>query len=634
MSRFPRFRRRPDHWASPHERARARAAERLDGPLGLTESQWLDEHLADCRACAAIAASYEADRLALRTLRDLPPEPPRDLWARTGAAIERESRSAGQRRPARADGGRRLPIGVLSGVAVVAVVVAVSAVSGGLLGSTPQTALTDLGTPGPVPTPARSAAAPTSPVAAAATPFDVGAGVVQWFGKDPDGQLAYNAASIRKVCPADSMSSCANVDDSVADRLPMTSSAKSIIGSPTQQQAVVVSDDGAGGQRITVLSLPAADATPVPTASSSPSAAASVTPEPTAPPSEVPSPTATASEPTATEGTESPTATASPSADATPSNEPTSTPAPTTSVAPSAAPTATPVLTPEPTVALTLAIANNITVVGEGAAFSADGEWFAFTARPTDGSRGPDVYVWRVGDKSAHRLTEDGATYFASWDGATVVASRGQALGDTVDPNASADPSATATATETNAQTVRIDPSGGAEQPAGDLWRPVVDPTESHAVGWTGTVANAPDGLSVAPSDGRLELRRWSARHGASSGSGAAQIVARGPVTDFDVRWDESGTWFAVWVADPSGTEVGRLSLFHVDPTTGLLDHPDGAPSDVAALPGFSIGQGRLAWATPPGQGGEGSRVQIVAWADDGVGTVETAPGEGLIVVR
>ena len=54
----------------------------------------------------------------------------------------------------------------------------------------------------------------------------------------------------------------------------------------------------------------------------------------------------------------------------------------------------------------------------------------------------------------------------------------------------------------------------------------------------------------------------------------------------------------------------------------------------MAALPGFSIGEGRLAWATPPGQGGEGSRVQIVAWAQDGVGTVETAPGEDLVVVR
>jgi hypothetical protein len=51
-------------------------------------------------------------------------------------------------------------------------------------------------------------------------------------------------------------------------------------------------------------------------------------------------------------------------------------------------------------------------------------------------------------------------------------------------------------------------------------------------------------------------------------------------------------------------------------------------------LAGFSIGEGRLAWATPPGQGGEGSRIQIVAWREGSVGTVESVPGEDLVVVR
>jgi hypothetical protein len=52
------------------------------------------------------------------------------------------------------------------------------------------------------------------------------------------------------------------------------------------------------------------------------------------------------------------------------------------------------------------------------------------------------------------------------------------------------------------------------------------------------------------------------------------------------------------------------------------------------ALPGFSITDGRLAWATPPGQGGEGSRVQIVAWTDDAVGAVESVPIEDVVVVH
>ncbi len=57
-------------------------------------------------------------------------------------------------------------------------------------------------------------------------------------------------------------------------------------------------------------------------------------------------------------------------------------------------------------------------------------------------------------------------------------------------------------------------------------------------------------------------------------------------------------------------------------------------PMDVAALPGFSIAKGRLAWASPPGHDGEGSRIQIVAWSGEGVGSVESAPGEDIIVIR
>jgi hypothetical protein len=60
----------------------------------------------------------------------------------------------------------------------------------------------------------------------------------------------------------------------------------------------------------------------------------------------------------------------------------------------------------------------------------------------------------------------------------------------------------------------------------------------------------------------------------------------------------------------------------------------DGAPTQESALPGFSMGEGRLAWATPPGEGGEGSRIQIAAWSDDGVGVVESGPGDQLVVIR
>ena len=71
-----------------HERACRLAAVRLDQPLPADDAAALEAHLADCAMCRATAAGYEADRLALRALP--PIEPPRDLWARTSAALERE----------------------------------------------------------------------------------------------------------------------------------------------------------------------------------------------------------------------------------------------------------------------------------------------------------------------------------------------------------------------------------------------------------------------------------------------------------------------------------------------------------------------------------------------------------------
>jgi hypothetical protein len=71
-----------------------------------------------------------------------------------------------------------------------------------------------------------------------------------------------------------------------------------------------------------------------------------------------------------------------------------------------------------------------------------------------------------------------------------------------------------------------------------------------------------------------------------------------------------------------------------LDPASGRLERPHGAPQDVTALPGFSIANGRLAWATPRGQGGEGSRVQIVAWTKEAVGAVESGPVEDVVVIH
>jgi Putative zinc-finger len=605
MSRLQRLRRRrADRSSAAHERARGLVAEQLDGALAATDATWLADHLDGCEACRSVAAAYEADRAALRGLRDQQPEPPRDLWARTAAAIERESagrHSVSRRaiRSARSGAG----LGVLSGVAVIAVVLGASVLSGGFGGgavtgivpgaSTPGVAITATATPG-------------------ATPFDVNAGAVGWVGTSPGGSLAYNVTPVDKVCPADKQPDCATVADKDSKRVEIAIQPKSISQSPVRNQAVVVGTDTSGGDSVVVIVLPTPEPSASPTANPTPTSIVSSTDQPPATPVETASATDTPTPTVAPTATPEPTPTAP--------IEPTPTPTVTASASPS--------MTPEPTIAAALAIVSKVKIVGQSAAYSPDGAWFAFTARPSNDSAGPDIYLWRVGDPLAHPVTTDHVSVFASWAGGRLLGSR---------PAPSAD-----SAGEVAARSFFIDPATGTETAIdAPVWRPIVDPPGDRAVAWVGTVKLAADGLTTVPASGALVLSPFTSSFGPEptpDGSAATPattpVIAEGPVSEFDVRWDESGTWLAVWVADGSDGTIGRLSLIHVDPTTGALDRPDGAPQDVTALPGFSIEEGRLAWATPPGQGGDGSRVQIVAWKNDTVGAVESAPTEGVVVVH
>ena len=140
--------RRPDDWPSSHVRARADLSDRLDSPLEPTEANWLSSHLEACPDCRVIADAYAAQRLELRALRDRMPPPPRDLWARTSAAIESESRFRDGR--ARSTGWRNrrvlAPSAVISAALVVAVAVAALTSSqrldnNGTTGSPPLVAL-------------------------------------------------------------------------------------------------------------------------------------------------------------------------------------------------------------------------------------------------------------------------------------------------------------------------------------------------------------------------------------------------------------------------------------------------------------------------------------------------------------
>jgi hypothetical protein len=278
--------------------------------------------------------------------------------------------------------------------------------------------------------------------------------------------------------------------------------------------------------------------------------------------------------------------------------------------------------------------------VGQSAAYSASGNWFAFTARPVDGTAGPDIFVWKVGDSQALRVTSDHRSIFGSWSGDIMV-------GSTV-----------VETTTSGAASPRIDlePASFLLDPAtstlidlpqtGKAWRPAVDPDGRLAVYWTGTI-RATSAQGYAPDAGRLVLGDWGTGMSAPSDGALPttltgdQIairhettIAAGQINDWDARWDSTGTHLAIWIVDDQNPAVGNLSLYAVNSFDGKIDLKKPLLDDRVAAAGYSISDGKLVWAEPSDDGSvAGGTIQLLAWTDEGVGTVETVTGP-VIVIR
>jgi anti-sigma factor RsiW len=667
-------RRRPEDPDSRlHARAVELAAQRLGEPLPPEEDAWLEGHLAECDACAAVAAEYAADARLLRTMPSAPP--PRDLWARTLAAIEAEEGAA------RAGSGRRrgslvprlIPLGALSGALVVGVVVLAS-----LLSSPTMPPVTP--TSNPLPSVAIATASPVS------TPIAVAAGVVGWVTQGQDGKYQVAYAPVRKVCGTDIQSDCAPLVASSPVPLTLQATPGTIVSAPDAKQLVVVdANTKTTGGSLHVVDI-SGSASPSPSAMPSASPAASVAPNGSPAPS--PSPAASASP--------------APTAATSPSPASTTSPNPSPAVSPSAAAVSAPPEVPM------LSIAEDVVVVGETGAYSPDGRWFAYSARPADGSQGPDIYVWSPGEPAAQAVTFDHRSVFAGWSGDDIIGSRAEpeatpAAITSASPDPSADASATADGSPLpSASTPPASPSAPApviadpvsfildpstlasiDIPGEAIWRPVVDPSGLYDVAWQGTLRLAANGVDWVPDIGHLVVERWpgyglvpteapgagpspspqdqtdpgatpsaipseapSSPEPSASGEplvttspdpGALPVtLTDGPVRDWDMHWDETGSRLAVWVADPVDPTVGSLTLHTLDRITDRLDANGLLLDGQQALAGFSIGAGRLAWATPPGQGGDASRVEVLAWSGASAGRIETQPaGSGpLVVIR
>ena len=635
-----------------HERARQLAASRLDEVLSTANEAILDAHLAACASCRAAAAGYEADRLALRALP--PMEPPRDLWARTSAALEREH--ARRPRVARRTPRRWGPVAVLgSGFALVLVIAIVGPT---LLGTRPGTSVIALASGS-----GAGAAASSLP---GITPLTVPTAQVTWVVTKGPGGLSLVTASVNKVCPTGDEPDCA----------PVAGISRSLADLPTVPSSLVLSPSNAG-QAVAIGPAPNRVGTtlfvmavPTPAASSS---APSSSPLASAGASPIVSPVSGSSQPSAT---------------ATPRTTPTVRPTPSAVGASPSATVSLPSLgTPAPSAAAALAILSNVTLVGDEAAYSTDGLWFAFSARPAGTATGPDVYVWQAGWPAAQPITADHGSVFSGWVDGRILASRAVLIPAAASPSPgpSASPGSSPSATSGNvtgpssstpspratAPGTGESPSASADaaalpgaSPAGppvlarpaaylidpasgqatrivglDGWRPVVDPSGRWVAFWSGTLLFDPTSGMWKPLEGQLQVASWRAVSSAvdgATGAAAAHALPLDNVTDWDVRWDRAGEHLGVWVADPDNPGLGRLSLLTIDPQSGQTSST--SPALLPATPslrGFALKEGQLVWATPPGQDGNGSRLSVLAWTGTNAGktSIQSLDNGPLIVV-
>jgi len=617
----------------PHDRYRELLAARLDRPLTRAENRLVVGHLKACPDCQQAERDYLAQGSLLRSMPE--PIPPRDMWARTSTALDNEvSRWSyhyprfGRRAVVATDRRRRggSPIVLASVVAVMATVTAVGALQ---LAPTPRsTHVANIDAPGTV------AFFRPTPFAVAPQPLSFFAAV--------DADLGFYETSVGRVCPPSTLD-CFDNDKEVVRRkvrLPSNMRPQNIALSPNGDQVAFVGQD-ADQDVIAVVTLrngsgsgvgpgqspdrppePTPNPTATPAAASPTAVAESPSPEPAE--SKLPidsSPPATAGSPAATSG--------GPDTNPTPGSQPTETPEESVDPSPPSAPESPPEsAVPGLTV---LSILEDVHSAGAPPAWSHDGEVLAFSAMPADGSQGPDVYVWAPGDGEARAITTDHASYFASWSGQRIVASR---INDTSGKSDSAD-----------VLTIVIDPVSLEERRARGpkLWLPVVDPQRAHAVAWHGRLDLATDLPTLA--EGALYVVDWAqmdpfnddAIGSDQPDSGLVALdptrdpLAR-PVIDWHVRWSADGRVLGVWEPEAAGSPWGALRLLGFDPDLGQLNSDEPLVKLILAKRGFSLGADRVAYVGLA-QDGTRAELRVRTWGSAGPGDllVETLDLEELV---
>ena len=604
------FRRRHHDDDTAHDRARALTSKEMLEPIEPEEVSWLAGHLDGCAECRQEREAYLADRELLRSLRDTTPQPPRDLWARTSAALDREARTRPVRAgtseaPDRSRGRwlRAFPLAPAAAFLVVLVVIGASIV--------PPTIH-------PAQSPGGTQAARVS-AAAQPTEIAITAGRVGWVHPTANGSWELVLSNVDAVCPR-TQSGCASLGGDVHGRPVALGNA------PTSM--TISPDENSARRRVARRRT---DPEP------DPGRARSLG-EPGRHPRARIHHRDAVERPRDATGHRAPDATAPAS------------PVPSSDIA-----------------AGVIEIASGVTVVGE-TAYTKDGHWLAFSARPSDGSTGPDLYLWHVGDPAAVPVTSDHQTYFSGWLGNLVLAS---SVNVPVEPVASRPRLCSARRARPCDATRRPDRHG----PGSGRGPSVVVPARPrdahpHRHRAAGRVA-AGRGPHAAASSRTGRARSAGPQTGSTGASapGASCSTAgrHGRCRRTDGRRDAGARRRRRVPSGRSGrpspsSRAGRArspasstrpargspcgSPTSTTPRSGACtcessirpparSTPRSAPLDgVLALRRFSIDTGRLAWVSPPGQDGQESSVQVLGWSHDDFGEIRTIPSKDLVIVR
>jgi Putative zinc-finger len=666
------FRRRHHDDEASHDRAHALVSASFLGPLADADQAWLDLHLGACPECRADQEGYLADRAMLQSLRQAPPTPPRDLWARTAAAIEREAGTR-QRRSLleRALGPlpRGVPVAPLAGVLVAALVLVVA-----------------LMPPGATPTQPGSG---TQPAIAAGSSGPQATGIkvdnqVAWLQPDASGHYALVFADVDQVCPTGDQG-CAALPIGSPAHVELPAKPKAVVLSPGSQQVAVVNSDGT----ITIVDVPtpapSQGTTSVPPLASFTAAATAAPSLPAESAAGSPLPSASIGIPNSRPILTGAVVVGTPAYDATGawfafSARP---------LDKSAGPDLYAWHVGDP-------VAQQLTHDGRTYFSGWFGDRIAASSiedqQAADGSPAPDASpvasdAGAPSTSAAPASTHPGSQVAPS-SRPTATGSGGESGASGTPDSSPGGPSAAPSPIEVHPYSLLVDPATAETTPFArpDVWLPSIDPKGRFVAYWSGTLTANPSGDGWQPATGALVLDGWSkpiptaapsvlpsdspatgssqqppttvptappavglgtpevpASVGpvpsvaiADGPAGTGMVLAAGPITDFDLRFDPTGTRLAVWTADPGVTDIGPLRLLVLDPATGAVEPAVQAlpSSGVVAMRGFSLDDGRLGWVTPPGQNGQSSSIQVLAWKGDAFGTVQTVPGGNPQIVR